>query len=80
VWAEPSSFGLWNPNPSLVFKSIVDWISSTGLRPFLDALDIDAERKGFVDLLNTRVAASYPRRQDGKVLFPFRRLFVVAYR
>lgn len=61
-------------------ESIVDWISSTGLRPFLDALDTDAERTRFVDLLNRKVAASYLRRRDGKVLFPFRRLFVVAYR
>jgi trans-aconitate 2-methyltransferase len=61
-------------------ESIVDWISSTGLRPFLDALDTDAERKRFVDLLNKRVAQSYKRRRDGKVLFPFRRLFLIAYR
>jgi trans-aconitate 2-methyltransferase len=61
-------------------SSIVDWISSTGMRPFLEALDAESERQRFVDLLNERVAESYPRRRDGKVLFPFRRLFVVAYR
>jgi trans-aconitate 2-methyltransferase len=61
-------------------ESILDWISSTGLRPFLEALDTDAERRRFVDLLNKRVAQSYNRRRDGKVLFPFRRLFLVAYR
>jgi trans-aconitate methyltransferase len=27
----------------------------------------------------TRAAAGYPRRVDGRVLFPFRRLFVVAF-
>jgi trans-aconitate 2-methyltransferase len=27
-----------------------------------------------------QVAAAYPRRADGKTLFPFRRLFMVAMR
>jgi len=61
-------------------SSILDWMSSTGLRPFLNALDTDGERQRFVDLLRARVAESYPRQRNGKVLFPFRRLFVVAYR
>ena len=60
--------------------SIIDWISGTGLRPFLDVLENSSERQRFVDMLRTKVAESYPRRCDGKVLFPFKRLFVVAYR
>ncbi len=60
--------------------AIVDWISSTGLRPFLDALEQDVDRERFVEMLRTRVADSYRKRSDGKVLFPFRRLFVIAYR
>jgi trans-aconitate 2-methyltransferase len=61
-------------------KAIVEWMSSTGLRPFLAALDSGEERARFVALLEDKVAKSYPLRRDGKVLFPFRRLFVVAYR
>jgi len=61
-------------------ESIVDWISSTGLRPFLGALATAAERRRFIAMLTERVEHSYPRRRDGKVLFGFRRLFVVAYR
>jgi trans-aconitate 2-methyltransferase len=60
--------------------AIVTWISGTGLRPFLSVLDDDAERGRFTAMLSERVAAVYPRRADGKVLFPFKRLFVVAYR
>jgi trans-aconitate 2-methyltransferase len=60
--------------------AIVDWISSTGLRPFLDALESAADRERFVGRLKSRVAESYPVRNDGKVLFPFKRLFVIAYR
>lgn len=61
-------------------SAIVDWVSSPGLRPFLNALDTDAERQRSVDLLNTRVAGFYPQQRDGKVPFPFRRLVVVTYR
>ncbi len=58
-------------------SAIVEWISATGLRPFLDALD-DDERRRFVAQLTDRVAGAYPARADGRVLFPFRRTFVVA--
>src|SRR5436305_1869947 len=60
--------------------AIVDWIRGTGLRPFLQALADDAERDRFEARLLAAVAAGYPRQADGRVLFPFRRLFVVASR
>jgi len=60
--------------------AILDWIASTGLRPFLAALDSDSEREAFLADLHARVAEAYPRQRDGRVLFPFRRTFVVAYR
>lgn len=60
--------------------SIVDWISSTGLRPFLSALDNDRERHTFLSELHRRVSDAYEIRANGKVLFPFRRTFVIAYR
>ena len=59
--------------------SIVDWIASTGLRPFLGVL-ADTERGEFVEELRHRVAHAYDTRPDGKVLYPFRRCFVIAYR
>ena len=59
--------------------AIVAWISSTGLRPFLGALGSDADREAFVAELTRRVEDAYPRRADGRVLFGFRRTFVIAY-
>ena len=43
------------------------------------ALD-DAGKKGFLAAYAERVAAAYPRQPDGRTLFPFRRIFIVAGR
>jgi len=59
---------------------IVEWYKGTGLRPFLDALPNDAERENFLADYTDRIAEAYPAQPDGRVLFPFRRFFLVAYR
>jgi trans-aconitate 2-methyltransferase len=61
-------------------EAIVEWYKGTGLRPFLEALQTDLEREQFLAEYLRRIRIAYPPRPDGKVLFPFRRLFVVAYR
>ena len=58
---------------------VAAWTASTALRPFTDALDGD-QRRAFVTAYGQRVEAAYPRRPDGKTLFPFRRLFIIATR
>jgi trans-aconitate 2-methyltransferase len=61
-------------------EAILEWIRATGMRPYLQALASDEQRKQFQDLCLARFREAYPRRQSGKVLFPFRRIFVVGYR
>lgn len=61
-------------------NAIVQWISSTGLRPFLSTLNNENERDRFISQLNEAARDAYPLQRDGKVLFPFRRTFVIAYR
>ncbi len=61
-------------------ESIVDWIAGTGLRPFLSALESEHEKQTFINELRRQVANEYKLQVDGKVLFPFRRTFVIAYR
>lgn len=58
---------------------VVEWTKGTALRPVLAALTAD-ERAGFLADYAARLRLAYPKRADGKTLFPFRRLFVVAVR
>ena len=57
--------------------AVYKWVSATGLRPFVQAL-ADDERAAFIADYKRELNRAYPRRQDGKTLFPFKRLFVVA--
>ncbi len=59
---------------------IVEWYKGTGLRPFLDALPDDKQRAEFTSQYLERIRRAYPARANGRVLFPFRRLFLIAYR
>jgi trans-aconitate 2-methyltransferase len=59
--------------------AIVEFIGSTGLRPFIAPLT-DEECEVFVNRLRSGVRAGYASNADGQVLFPSRRTFVVAYR
>ena len=57
--------------------AVLNWISSTALKPLLEALD-EAPRRAFKAALADELARTYPTRADGKTLFAFRRLFIVA--
>ena len=61
-------------------ESILEWMLGTGLRPFLAGLATEPDREGFLSELREQTAKIYSTRPDGKVLFPFRRIFVIAYR
>ncbi len=61
-------------------EAIVEWYKGTGLRPFLEALSSPAEQQQFTAEYLELIRAAYPARADGHLLFPFRRLFLVAYR
>jgi trans-aconitate 2-methyltransferase len=58
---------------------VVAWTRGTALTPFLAALDDEAQR-AFVADYSARIATAYPALPDGRVLFAFRRVFVVASR
>ena len=59
--------------------AVIDWMRGTGLHPFLQASPTTRSVPIFWSGCCRR-GRGYPRQADGRVLFPFRRLFVVAYR
>jgi trans-aconitate 2-methyltransferase len=59
--------------------AIVDWYKGTGLRPFLDALDTEDQKADFTAQYLEGIRYAYPVRSDGRIIFPFRRLFLIAY-
>ena len=56
---------------------VAHWTKSTGLRPFLNRLDDEAEQEAFFQAYAERLRDPYPKQTDGKTLFPFQRLFMV---
>jgi trans-aconitate 2-methyltransferase len=61
-------------------KAILDWIRSTGMRAYLEPLPSDEERKLFAQRCLEEFEKAYQPDDQGKVLFPYKRLFIVAYR
>jgi trans-aconitate 2-methyltransferase len=58
---------------------VVEWTRGSALKPLLDGLE-EPERSGFEAEYTTRVARAYQSRPDGRTLFPFRRVFIIATR
>ncbi|QNP49418.1 trans-aconitate 2-methyltransferase [Diaphorobacter aerolatus] len=59
--------------------AIVEWVRSTGLKPFVDPLS-DVLRAEFLASYEERIDTEYPVRSDGKRLLAFPRMFIVAQR
>lgn len=57
--------------------AIVEWVKGTGLRPWLAKLD-ETDRPAYMDAYHEKIAAAYKPLDDGTVLLPFPRLFVIA--
>jgi trans-aconitate 2-methyltransferase len=66
-------------HPMADAPAIVDWVRSTGLRPWLDRVPAD-HRAAFLADYTDRIARAYPAMEDGGVLFRFPRMFIVAVR
>ncbi|MFL9960889.1 trans-aconitate 2-methyltransferase [Paraburkholderia sediminicola] len=59
--------------------AVIEWFKGSALRPFLAKLDA-AEQSAFLQRYRDEIAAAYPALDDGTVLLPFPRLFIVATR
>ena len=87
-WLTPhaSAIDIWSAEYLQVLQArsdgehpVVAWVKGSALVPILAALD-DGGREAFVADYSARIAQAYVPRDDGRVLFPFRRLFIVARR
>lgn len=59
-------------------QDLIDWYSSTGMRPYLARIESDGEKRAFLGEILAECRGEYPNRRDGRVIFPFKRLFFIA--
>ena len=75
-----ASLDIWETEYLQVLEGenpVKEWTKGTWLTPLLAALE-EPDRSRFEAAYAERVAAFYPPRGDGKTLFPFRRMFLIA--
>ena len=60
-------------------NAAAEWLKGSALKPLLDVLDED-EAEDYFAAYSALAQKAYPARPDGKTLFPFRRVFIVAKR
>jgi len=65
-------------HPMADAAAIVEWVRSTGLKPFVDRLPPDLQASYLAEY-ERRVNEAYPLRTDGKRLLAFPRMFIVAH-
>lgn len=77
IWESEYTHMLEGENP------VLEWVRGTVLKPLLDALEGSGNghwKAAFLEQYAKRLNEAYPARRDGRTLFAFRRLFMVATR
>jgi len=77
-----ASLDIWETEYLQVLEGedpVLAWTRGTALRPVQAALHAE-ELAAFEAEYKERLRTAYPKRSDGRTLFPFRRLFIVACR
>jgi trans-aconitate 2-methyltransferase len=78
-----SEIDLWGTRYYHVLAShegLIEWYRSTGMRPFLERLPDDASRTRFENDVLEECRNDYKIQKDGKILYPFERIFFIAYK
>ena len=77
-----SRFDLWQTtyfHRMQSHEAILDWYRSTGLRPYLEALQGE-DRTEFEKEIFQQVKAAYPIQKNGEIIFRFPRFFFMAFK
>ena len=59
------------------YGELLNFLKGAALRPHLELLTDRKDREQFLDAVLPRYLRVYPIGKNGKVLFPFRRLFLI---
>lgn len=77
---QTASIDIWETEYLQILQGddpVVEWVKGSGLRPILNDLS-ESERATYLTEYARRLREVYPLRANGKTLYPFRRLFIVA--
>jgi len=80
--ADAAKVDVWRTayqHPMASAAAIVEWVSGTGLKPFVDRLTPEL-RGSYLAEYERRIATAYQPRSDGRLLLAFPRMFIVAQR
>jgi trans-aconitate 2-methyltransferase len=80
VAGEAAAVDAWRTayqHPMASAAAIVEWVSGTGLKPFVDPLPSEL-KTSYLAEYERRIARAYPARTDGRLLLAFPRMFIVA--
>jgi trans-aconitate 2-methyltransferase len=61
-------------------QALIEWYSSTGMKPYLERLPDEERKESFRNQVLKACRGSYPERADKRILYPFHRLFFIAYK
>ena len=61
-------------------QGLIEWYKSTGMRPFLDRLPDEDSKMRFENDVLEKCKDSYKIQNNGKILYPFKRIFFIAYK
>jgi trans-aconitate 2-methyltransferase len=61
-------------------QELIEWYKGTGMRPFLDSLPDEKRRISFEKQILKKCKEDYKKQKDGKILYPFKRIFFIAYK
>jgi len=77
-----SNFSVWETTYYHALENhyaLMEWYKSTGMRPYLERLQDATRKHSFEDAVLQQIKRDYLIQKDGKVIFPFNRLFFIVY-